>query len=477
MPQSENEAYYIKEYINQLDKKDLKTILLDIFKKAQEENKTDISLLCYEAPNDFCHRHILADYLEKKPTILKEIEQELNIEIDSGIKEVGFPYADFSKEYKLSTTLEKDPSKHYLSITGHADLESAMGDEKGINGYNPKTYQKAKKDIEDFLEIYMKKNNINKITDIVFISGMARGIDEIFVDIAEEKNCDVVLSIPNSVLWHQNRPARQNGTRGQAYDYQKHLDYATNRKNSYIFEVRKKYNGKTYQYANFARNDLMNRFSDFVVSYKNGKSPGTEHAIGLAKENGNYLGNILDILQKEKEIKKDTCFNIDYNQDLFEKKSSVIIQGCNCFNTMGAGIAAILKQKFPMVYEVDLKTIKGDRKKLGDFTYARVDSIPNSNTIYVVNLYSQYTFNNKNDMFNIEAFNMGMKKIIEHFIKERNDKNKKDISINFSFPAIGLGLANGKIEEIYKPKDKKLNKDFKKLETNDNLIKVNYPHL
>ena len=189
-----------------------------------------------------------------------------------------------------------------------------------------------------------------------------------------------------------------------------------------------------------------------------------------------------------KKILKGNCFSINYNQDLFKKKSSVYIQGCNCFNTMGAGIAYYLKEKFPMVFEADLKTIKGDRNKLGNFTYARVDSVLNSNTIYVANLYSQYTFYDKNDMFYIDAFENGMKKIIEHFCEERT---KKNIPISFSFPAIGLGLANGKIEEVYEvlkklgkeykdnnitlnlclhPKDKKLDKEFKKLEEKEKKI-------
>jgi O-acetyl-ADP-ribose deacetylase (regulator of RNase III) len=36
--------------------------------------------------------------------------------------------------------------------------------------------------------------------------------------------------------------------------------------------------------------------------------------------------------------------------------TTVILHGCNCMNVMGAGIALYLKQKFPVVYEVDLST-------------------------------------------------------------------------------------------------------------------------
>ena len=41
----------------------------------------------------------------------------------------------------------------------------------------------------------------------------------------------------------------------------------------------------------------------------------------------------------------------------------VIIHGCNCFCTMGAGIAKTIKDIFPEAYKADLNTKKGDRSK------------------------------------------------------------------------------------------------------------------
>lgn len=37
----------------------------------------------------------------------------------------------------------------------------------------------------------------------------------------------------------------------------------------------------------------------------------------------------------------------------------VIIHGCNCQNTMGAGIAKSIKKQFPAAYDADLVTAKG----------------------------------------------------------------------------------------------------------------------
>jgi len=49
----------------------------------------------------------------------------------------------------------------------------------------------------------------------------------------------------------------------------------------------------------------------------------------------------------------------------------VIIHGCNCQCTMGAGIAKQIKAQFPEAYKADLRTVKGAEEKLGPVnTYA-----------------------------------------------------------------------------------------------------------
>ncbi len=54
----------------------------------------------------------------------------------------------------------------------------------------------------------------------------------------------------------------------------------------------------------------------------------------------------------------------------------VIIHGCNCFNTMGAGIARTVKIQFPEAYLVDLTAERGTMEKLGTYTCAVVDCYP-----------------------------------------------------------------------------------------------------
>ncbi|MBU8850049.1 MAG: macro domain-containing protein, partial [Desulfobacterales bacterium] len=61
----------------------------------------------------------------------------------------------------------------------------------------------------------------------------------------------------------------------------------------------------------------------------------------------------------------------------------VIIHGCNCFCSMGAGIAKMIRDNFPEAYQADLKTGMGDKKKLGTYSMARIER--NNNIFTIVN--------------------------------------------------------------------------------------------
>lgn len=68
----------------------------------------------------------------------------------------------------------------------------------------------------------------------------------------------------------------------------------------------------------------------------------------------------------------------------------VIVHGCNCFCTMGKGIALTIKNVFPEAYQADLKTNKGDKQKLGKYSYAKLQR--NGYQITVINAYTQYHY-------------------------------------------------------------------------------------
>lgn len=67
----------------------------------------------------------------------------------------------------------------------------------------------------------------------------------------------------------------------------------------------------------------------------------------------------------------------------------LILHGCNCQCTMGKGIALQIKEKYPEAYEVDCRTKKGDRSKLGTISFTT------NTTPIVVNCYTQFDYRPK----------------------------------------------------------------------------------
>jgi O-acetyl-ADP-ribose deacetylase (regulator of RNase III) len=110
-----------------------------------------------------------------------------------------------------------------------------------------------------------------------------------------------------------------------------------------------------------------------------------------------------------------------------DKEFDIIMHGCNCYNTMGAGIAAQVAQQFPDARLADDETIRGDAGKLGTY------SIGMSGRLVILNCYTQYGISSTgNDVFEYNAFERVLDKIQYRFGKWR-----------IGLPLIGMGLAGG----------------------------------
>jgi len=110
-------------------------------------------------------------------------------------------------------------------------------------------------------------------------------------------------------------------------------------------------------------------------------------------------------------------------------KFDVIVHGCNCFNTMGSGIARQISDRYPKAYGADLMTESGDINKLGTYTYCDV------NGFTIINAYTQYGFNSygeNKDLFEYASFEVILRKLSQQLGYKR-----------FGFPLIGMGLAGG----------------------------------
>lgn len=59
--------YYIKCFNEQvLDKLNAAEVVLDFSRILFRIGKIDVCLICYEKPNEFCHRHLVADWLNRE---------------------------------------------------------------------------------------------------------------------------------------------------------------------------------------------------------------------------------------------------------------------------------------------------------------------------------------------------------------------------------------------------------------------------
>ena len=90
------------------------------------------------------------------------------------------------------------------------------------------------------------------------------------------------------------------------------------------------------------------------------------------------------------------------NQNLLDAKVDVIIQSNNCFNTMGAGIAKSIREKYPEVYEADQKTLRGNRDKLGNIYPIKLNT--NSQPFYCFLNYNQFRYGRDKRYVDYEAF-------------------------------------------------------------------------
>lgn len=182
-----------------------------------------------------------------------------------------------------------------IAITGHANIEKALGMElltEDGSSYNHDAYKKVYHDIIQALIKICDKHNIT-FNQLTLVSGMARGVDEIFAAIAIHYKLPLILSIPSSIRWHKDRdPSR--GIRAQAVYY----DYILKQPNIIkIFEIKKNYNNGNYHFVNMARNQHMVDIANIVISYRVSTydSNGTDDCIKRAKEQNKYYGNVEDI--------------------------------------------------------------------------------------------------------------------------------------------------------------------------------------
>ena len=108
----------------------------------------------------------------------------------------------------------------------------------------------------------------------------------------------------------------------------------------------------------------------------------------------------------------------------------VIVHGCNCFCTMGAGIAKQIKQQFPAAFAADQQTTPKDKSKLGTYSKAQVQQ--GDSTFVIINAYTQYNWRGNGIKADYAAIRRVFASIAVDFSQQR-----------IAYPLIGAGLAGG----------------------------------
>jgi O-acetyl-ADP-ribose deacetylase (regulator of RNase III) len=121
----------------------------------------------------------------------------------------------------------------------------------------------------------------------------------------------------------------------------------------------------------------------------------------------------------------------------------VIVHGANCQCVMGAGIAKVIRLRFPEAYAADRATPKGDRSKLGTISVAQVAR--EAVVFHVVNAYTQFHYRGGGTKVDYDALRSAMRRVKERFCGRR-----------IGYPRIGAGLGGGDWARIARIIDEEL---------------------
>lgn len=127
--------------------------------------------------------------------------------------------------------------------------------------------------------------------------------------------------------------------------------------------------------------------------------------------------------------------------DLLSSDCNVIAHGCNCFCTMGAGIAKSIASRFPQALEVDRQTVKGDIAKLGTFSIAHVFT-EDRNYKRVYNLYTQFSYGRNKCHLDYDALAKSLV-AMRHDVADVLRMDPPGDEFKIGIPMIGCGLAGG----------------------------------
>lgn len=115
-----------------------------------------------------------------------------------------------------------------------------------------------------------------------------------------------------------------------------------------------------------------------------------------------------------------------------------VVHCCNCFCTMGSGIARQVQQAYRLAFAADKATKAGDRTKLGNYSSAEIRVPGTGHKFTIVNAYAQYGYGNERTHLNYEA-TRGVFRLIAHRFKGQR----------IGYPKFGSDRGGGYWPKVY----------------------------
>ena len=125
----------------------------------------------------------------------------------------------------------------------------------------------------------------------------------------------------------------------------------------------------------------------------------------------------------------------------FPQGIDIIAHSCNCRNTMGAGIALQIKQRYPDVYRVDTNAYENGVNTLGNISIC--SDIQTGK--HIINMYTQASYGSNGRFVSYDALNSALQKVKDFALSKTTDNTTLDTnSILVGLPYnLSCGLAGG----------------------------------
>lgn len=145
--------------------------------------------------------------------------------------------------------------------------------------------------------------------------------------------------------------------------------------------------------------------------------------------------------------------------DLLSNTEGILVQGCNCQGKMGAGIAAVIRKKYPHVFDryEQLHAHAGLQLGTVQFVHNPTDWVEDDSLVLqhlskrdatvqlperliVANAMTQYTYGSDPDVVYVD-YDAVFSAFSRIRMVARDSARKEELTVRF--PLIGAGLANG----------------------------------